>query len=147
MATGERSGDDDAVAALLRRRASGALWLPVEGSSMGSAMVTGSLVRVVGAERPRIGEVWAFVLHREVIVHRCVGARGRRGVRFRGDARWPDDDPVPEQHLIGRVTEVRVGSLPPRRVPRRPVAVLIRSARRRARRVGRRLRLGRPADR
>jgi hypothetical protein len=131
--------DEDATAALLRRRAAGTLWLPVEGSSMGSSIVTGALVRVVSATRPRIGEVWAFVLHGEVVVHRCVGLRRREGARFRGDARWPDDDPVADRHLIGRVAEARVGDGPPRRVPRRPAAVLLRSARRTLRRVRRRM--------
>jgi hypothetical protein len=146
MATEPLGAEDDAVAALLRRRAAGTLWLPVRGSSMGSSIVTGSLVRVVPAGRPRIGEVWAFVLDGDVVVHRCVGPRTRQGARFRGDARWPDDDPVPDPRLIGRVTEVRVDERPPRRVPRRPVAVAVRSAHRALRRIRRPLRPGRGTD-
>ncbi|MEX1007825.1 MAG: S24/S26 family peptidase [Acidimicrobiia bacterium] len=99
-----------AKAAVLRRRASaGTMWFRVDGVSMGRSIPWGSEVLVVPAERPRVGEVWAFcTANGELVVH-----RHRRPIRgayvFQGDAKASPDDPVRADQLIGRVVAVRAG--------------------------------------
>ena len=59
-------------------------------------------------DRPRIGEIWAFVDDNgRVVVHRCMWNRSVHALRFRGDAVCSLDAPVSSGHLIGRVAEGR----------------------------------------
>ncbi|MQA00009.1 MAG: hypothetical protein GEU80_11885 [Dehalococcoidia bacterium] len=72
---------------------------------MGRAIRSGSRVRLIVAERPRFGEVWAFCTEDgRVVVHRCIARRSGR-YRFHGDTSGPDA-PVPLDRLIGRAIEV-----------------------------------------
>jgi hypothetical protein len=104
------SGDagPDVVARLLRARlhAGRDLWLAVEGRSMWPTIRPPARVRLVGAERPRRGEVWAFVDAGEaIVVHRCERRAGP-GYVFRGDG-LPGPDPwVPALRLVGHVVAV-----------------------------------------
>ncbi len=98
----------DVVARLLRARlrSGSELWLAVEGRSMWPTIHPPARVRLVRAERPRRGEVWAFVDAGEaIVVHRCERRAGP-GYVFRGDG-LPRPDPwVPEPRLIGHVVAV-----------------------------------------
>ena len=109
------STEPEALAKLLRARAAaGPLRMEVSGSSMGRTIVSGSAVWIVGAERPRWGEVWAFSEPAgQIAVHRCVGQH-RGSPRFWGDANpMPDQQPSSEC-LIGRVIRVEPPSGRPR---------------------------------
>lgn len=96
--------DGEMRARVLRRRVEReALWMPVEGSSMGRAIGSDSRVLVTSAPAPRRGEVWAFVdTTGAVVVHRHRSSRGRLHW-FRGDATERDDPPIPDSMLLGRV--------------------------------------------
>lgn len=109
-----------ATARLLRQRAaSGELWLPITGSSMGRRYRDCARVLVTPLARPpRIGEVWVFCRDdAAILAHRFVRRRGDRFV-FRGDARPSSDAPVPADRLVGVVTLVDDGTRPwaPRQV-------------------------------
>jgi hypothetical protein len=81
------------------------LWMDVEGASMGSAIPSGSRVRLTLAPAPRFGEVWAYcAADGSIVVHRCLGRLGE-GFRFRGDAAGADPPVVPVR-LIGRVEAI-----------------------------------------
>jgi hypothetical protein len=98
------------VAAVLRRDVSARpRWIDVAGPSMAPAIPAGARVCVVGARRPRRGEIWAFcLLDATVVVHRYRRTTGS-GLQFQGDASpWPDD-PIDVALLIGRVTAVDCG--------------------------------------
>jgi hypothetical protein len=101
------STNPEAVARLLRLRADAEpLRIEVAGSSMGRTIVSGSAVWVVGARRPRWGEIWAFCdPESRVQVHRCVGHRSGRN-RFWGDANPAADALVDDAFVIGRVIAV-----------------------------------------
>lgn len=101
------------TARLLRERAAtGPLWIPVDGTSMGRTVPGGSRVHVVPAPAPRRGEVWAFCTAQgELFVHRYRGPVGDHH-RFQGDARIRADDPVPADLLVGRVVELAGGRRP-----------------------------------
>ena len=63
-------------------------------------------VRLRGGDRPRRGEVWAFVGAGDaIVVHRCERRAGP-GYVFRGDGLAGADPWVPAEHLIGRAVEV-----------------------------------------
>jgi hypothetical protein len=129
-----------ATARLLRQRLGGEVWLPVEGDSMRPTIPAPAEVRVVARERPRIGEVWAFVgPGGRVVVHRCE-RRTAEGYVFHGDGRAPADPVTPPDLLVGRAVAVR-----DRRGERRLQSVdrvqgLARQAGRRVRRLLRRRR-------
>lgn len=99
--------DGRTKAALLRDRLAVApLWLDVSGRSMARSIPSGARVRVVAAERPGRGEVWAFCLPGgAVVVHRARGT-GPRGHRFQGDGCIRPDPPIDASLLVGRVVEV-----------------------------------------
>lgn len=84
-------------------------WIDVDGPSMGAAIPAGARVRVVGATRPRRGEVWAFCLpDATVVIHRYRRVRHGR-LQFQGDASpWPDEL-IGAELLIGRVAAVDAG--------------------------------------
>jgi len=106
--TSSASTGPDVVARLLRARlqSGNELWLAVEGRSMWPTIQPPARVRLTAGERPRRGEVWAFVDAGEVIVvHRCERRAGP-GYVFRGDG-LPGPDPwVPAPRLIGHVVAV-----------------------------------------
>lgn len=92
-------------ASLLRERAStaGGLELRAEGSSMAPTIDDGTSLLVEGRQRPRPGEVWAFVADDgRIVVHRH-WRRGAVGHAFRGDANDHADPPVRPDQLIGRI--------------------------------------------
>jgi hypothetical protein len=96
-----------ATARLLRQRLSGVVWLPVEGDSMRPTIRGPAEVHVVARDRPRIGEVWAFVGPAgRVVVHRCE-RRTAQGYVFHGDGRAPPDPVTPPALLVGRAVAVR----------------------------------------
>ena len=96
-----------ATARLLRQRLGGEVWLPVEGDSMRPTIVAPADVRVVARDRPRVGEVWAFVGPAgRVVVHRCE-RRTPDGYVFHGDGRAPADPVTPPDLLVGRAIAVR----------------------------------------
>ena len=97
------------LAGLLRRRGdAGPFWLPVDGTSMGGAILPGSEVEVRAATTPRRGQVWLFCDARgALVVHRCHGPAGTAAWRFRGDAQTGSDAPVPAANLVGVVTAVK----------------------------------------
>jgi hypothetical protein len=103
-----RGAGPDVVARLLRARLHGGqeLWLAVEGRSMWPTIRPPARVRLVRAEDPRRGEVWAYVDAGEaVVVHRCERRAGP-GYVFRGDG-LPGPDPwVPDARLVGHVVAV-----------------------------------------
>jgi len=96
-----------ATARLLRQRLGGEVWLPVEGDSMRPTIQAPAEVRVVARDRPRIGEVWAFVGPAgRVVVHRCE-RRTPEGYVFHGDGRAPADPVTPPDLLVGRAIAAR----------------------------------------
>lgn len=117
--------------ALRASAASGELWLPVRGGSMGRSLRSGSTVRVVPGARPRRGEVWAFcTAGGTILVHRYRRAAGGEFI-FRGDARAADDAAVPASRLVGRVVEVqRDGRRRRLGIGDRVVGLAVRAARR-----------------
>jgi hypothetical protein len=93
-----------AKAAILRRGAAATpMAIDVKGSSMATAIPDGARVLVVAGDRPRRGEVWAFVADDgTVVVHRF--RRQRDGVLWlQGDGNQRVDRPVTPEMLIGRV--------------------------------------------
>jgi hypothetical protein len=74
---------------------------------MSGAIASGSEVLVVASERPRRGEVWAFVNEGgDVVVHRFL--REVNGLMwFRGDSNTSPDRAVAPGLLVGRVGAVR----------------------------------------
>jgi hypothetical protein len=121
--------------------ASKPLWLDTSGHSMGRTIVPGSEVLVVAAQRPRVGQVWAFCNDAGlVVVHRCRGRRAGHFV-FEGDATGHADRPVDTNRLVGRVAAVRRGSrvrhFGPWQSLAGAVAIAARRAIRFARRTGR----------
>jgi hypothetical protein len=99
--------DPARLARLLRGRAGlSPLRIEVTGSSMGRTIGTGSSVWVVAADRPRWGEIWAFVEDGGfVTVHRCVGRR--HGLdRFWGDGNRRSDALRAPDTLVGRVVRI-----------------------------------------
>ena len=120
------------------RLAGGPLWLDVAGTSMGWSIPDGARVRVVAADRPRSGQVWAFCAPEGAIVVHRARRVGRDGTVFQGDACVAADPPAAADRLVGRVIEVSVaggtlrwgrwaGAL--QRVPRAAVARTVRVAR------------------
>jgi hypothetical protein len=74
---------------------------------MRPAILAPAEVRVVARDRPRNGEVWAFVgAGGRVVVHRCEG-RTPEGYVFHGDGREPADPVTPPDLLVGRAIAVR----------------------------------------
>lgn len=102
--------DADAVARLLRARVGEApVELAVTGSSMAGVIATGSIVVIEAADRPRRGEIWAFVDDDGgVVVHRLREIDGDMVVG-RGTGNPLDDDPVTTDRLIGRVAAATHG--------------------------------------
>lgn len=102
--------DADAVARLLRARVGDApVELAVTGSSMAGVIATGSIVVIEAADRPRRGEIWAFVDDDGgVVVHRLREIDGDV-VIGRGTGNPLDDDPVATDRLIGRVSAATQG--------------------------------------
>jgi hypothetical protein len=97
------------ASALRLTAASKPLWLDISGVSMGRTIAPGSEVLVVGAQRPRLGQVWAFCNDAgAVVVHRCRGRRRGQFV-FEGDATGHADRPVGTGLLVGKVAAVRRG--------------------------------------
>jgi len=95
-----------AIAGALRKRlVRDAIWIPVDGSSMGRTIRPPAKVRVVAADMPRWGEIWAFTNDEStIVVHRCRGTvEGMHS--FHGDGQLWRDRPVASDHLIGRVVE------------------------------------------
>lgn len=132
-----------ATARLLRRRAAaGGLWLDVSGDSMRPTLRPPARVLVEATERPRPGEVWAFVGPTgAVAVHRYLRRQRDGRLLFRGDAVAYEDDAVAQEQLVGRVRRAEREGMPVE-VPRRllPVVVSVASAvRRRIRGVAARL--------
>jgi hypothetical protein len=96
-----------ATARLLRQRLGGEVWLPVDGDSMRPTIIPPATVRVVARDRPRIGEVWAFVsAGGRIVVHRCT-RRTSGGYVFQGDGRAATDPATPLELVIGRAVAVR----------------------------------------
>ncbi|MDW3217470.1 MAG: S24/S26 family peptidase [Acidimicrobiales bacterium] len=102
--------DADAVARLLRARVGDApVELAVAGSSMAGVIATGSTVVIEAADRPRRGEIWAFVEDDgRVVVHRVRELDGDL-VIGRGAGNPLDDDPVARDRLVGRVSAATHG--------------------------------------
>ncbi len=100
---------NDPHANVLRQRARTTdLWLDVSGPSMGPALVPPAQVLVRVPDRPRPGQVWAFVERDgSIVVHRCLRRYRSGWYGFRGDAVAADDLPVGPQRLIGRAVAVR----------------------------------------
>jgi hypothetical protein len=74
---------------------------------MRPTIIPPAAVRVVARDRPRIGEVWAFVsAEGRIIVHRCTG-RTSGGYVFQGDGRAAADPATPPELVIGRAVTVR----------------------------------------
>ena len=99
-----------AKAAVLRRGAGGRpITIDVTGSSMGKAIPSGARVFVAAGQRPRRGEIWAFVLDDGmVVVHRF--RREHEGVLwFQGDGNASVDRPVRSEMLVGRVVASEAG--------------------------------------
>ncbi len=100
------SGQPAAVAGALRKRLErDAVWIPVDGPSMGRTIRPPAKVRVVAADTPRWGEIWAFTTDEStIVVHRCRGTiNGLHS--FHGDGQLWRDRPVGPERLIGRVVE------------------------------------------
>ena len=96
-----------ATARLLRQRLGGEVWLRVDGDSMRPTIVPPAEVRVVARDRPRVGEVWAFVGDGgRIVIHRCV-RRPDDGYLFQGDGRAAADPIARLERLIGRAVAVR----------------------------------------
>ncbi len=91
-------------ARLLRdRAAAGGLELPAEGTSMRPTIDPGTILAVEASDRPRPGEVWAFVADDgQIVIHRF-WRRNAAGLVFRGDANAHPDPPVRPDQLVGRV--------------------------------------------
>jgi hypothetical protein len=104
----ERGDGARAKAALLRSRvASSTLWLPVHGASMGRTIPWGAEVLLEAADRPRRGEIWAFLRSDlRIVVHRY-RRRSNGAYVFQGDAKYDPDQPVAADRLVGRVVAVR----------------------------------------
>jgi len=96
-----------AKARVLRRRVEqGSLWLSVEGESMGPTLGGDSEVLLVGAVRPRRGEIWAFYSDTgDLVVHRCLRVTSTAAV-FQGD-RHRRIDTIDDDLLVGRAAAVR----------------------------------------
>jgi hypothetical protein len=63
-------------------------------------------VLVTTADRPHLGEIWAFVgADGQIVVHRCLGRRGG-GYAFKGDGLPARDPIVPPSTLVGRVVAI-----------------------------------------
>jgi hypothetical protein len=96
-----------ATARLLRQRLGREVWLRVDGDSMRPTIEPPAEVRVVARDRPRVGEVWAFVgAGGRVVVHRCE-RRTPAGYVFHGDGRVAADPITAPDLLIGRAVAVR----------------------------------------
>jgi hypothetical protein len=121
---------NDQMIRLLRDRAATTdLWLDVSGSSMHPTIGDPGSVRIVVADAPRVGEIWAFVARDgSLVVHRCLRNHGNGWFGFRGDGLTHDDDPVRSEQLVGRIAELRDrrGSRAPRRSMRRVAAAQLR---------------------
>jgi hypothetical protein len=98
-----------AKAAVMRKGAAGRpITIDVTGSSMGKAIPSGSRVLVAAGDRPRRGEVWAFVVDEGlVVVHRFRRERDD-SLWFQGDGNTGVDRPVRPEMLVGRVVAVDV---------------------------------------
>ena len=83
----------------------------LSGASMGLAMPSGSLIRIVSSEGVawRPGQVVAFLAGSRVMVHRVrhVGTRGRARMFLitQGDGNWMCDPPVGLETIAGLVEE------------------------------------------
>jgi hypothetical protein len=100
------NGQPAAIAGALRKRLErDDVWIPVDGPSMGHTIRPPAKVRVVGADMPRWGEIWAFTNEEStIVVHRYRGTVD--GLHsFHGDGQLWRDRPVSSDHLIGRVVE------------------------------------------
>ncbi len=78
----------------------------VRGSSMGSAIPTGSRIRIcpLAGSEYSVGQVVAFVAGNKLFAHRIVHCSSR-GVLTRGDAGILCDPPIPRESIVGAVTE------------------------------------------
>lgn len=105
--TSDAAEQPEDLARLLRRRTrSGAIELRTSGNSMLPVIPTDAVVSVGPADRPRRGEIWAFVDDAgRVVVHR-VRRADRSEVTLRGDNNPGNDRRVVIERLIGRVVEV-----------------------------------------
>jgi hypothetical protein len=107
MGAAHRRSPPEVTARLLRQRLGGETWLPVVGESMRPTIVAPAQVRVVAQDRPRVGEVWAFVdADGRIVVHRCQ-RRTPSGYEFQGDGRATSDPLAQAAVLIGRAIAVR----------------------------------------
>jgi hypothetical protein len=97
-----------ATARLLRQRlAERPLWLPVEGGSMRPTITPPAEVQVAARDRPRLGEIWAFVgPDGSIVVHRYERRSADRFV-FHGDAFARSDPAVTADVLVGRAVALR----------------------------------------
>jgi hypothetical protein len=95
----------ETVARLIRRRlAAGPVEMRVSGSSMRGAIASGSTVRLVASRTPRRGEIWAFVANDNAVVVHRVRDVDLDTITCRGVGNPVDDDPVPLDHALGRVS-------------------------------------------
>lgn len=97
-----------ATASVLRQRTrEGGIWIDVDGTSMSPTIRPPARVLVVAAERPRPGEIWAFVDDGgAIVVHRFLRRRRSGSLLLRGDGMGADDGFVLATHLVGRVEHV-----------------------------------------
>gem|GEM_PF-6662712 len=78
---------------------------------MGRTIRAGDEVLIEPANKPRLGEVWAFCDEEAaIVVHRYV-IQTSKGFWFQGDASGALDRPVPPEYLVGRVVAVVRGGL------------------------------------
>lgn len=93
----------------LSRKAGGVVHSTVRGASMGSALPTGSRIRIKSGSEDsfRPGDVIAFLAGSRVAAHRIVwqGRAGKAGEFFitQGDGNWLCDPPVHRSAIIGSV--------------------------------------------
>jgi hypothetical protein len=121
-----RSGVLPALRDLARE---GPVEIVVRGSCMAPGFADGERVRIVAARRYWPGDVVAFEgRDGRLRLHRLLGYRlhaGRLACLTRGDGCPCHDDPVPLDHLLGRVADPSDAAAPPlRRLAVRARAVL-----------------------
>lgn len=69
----------------------------------------GARILMVEGQRPRPGEIWAYVSDGGTLVaHRFLG-RESDGLVFFGDANLEDDPAIADESLVGRVWAIDVG--------------------------------------
>ena len=85
-------------------------WLPILGGSMWPLLRDGDRVRVVhGDRRPVPGDIVVFRSEERLVAHRvlrCLASPAGPTLLTQGDnTRGPDDQPVNQEDVLGRVTE------------------------------------------